>query len=77
MYIYSCTHKFLCTLLRRQTDPDVIKVCDAEAQVIETRAAASKNSTLSWAPLIDGTVLDEEPCPAATMPRPDPGAQAG
>ena len=77
MYIYSCTHKFLRTLLRRQTDPDVIKVCDAEAQVIETRAAASKNATRSSAPLTDGTVLDEEPCPAATMPRPDPGAQAG
>ena len=65
-----------CALLRRQTDPDAIKVYDAEAQVIETRAAAM-NATRSSAPLTDGTVLDEEPCPAGTMPRLDPGAQLG
>ena len=75
-HIYTCANISPCALLRRQTDPDVIKVYDAEAQVIKTRAAAM-NATRSSAPLADGTVLDEEPCPAGTMPRLDPGAQAG
>ena len=76
IHISILAQTYHCALLRRQTDPDVIKVYDAEAQVIETRAAAM-NATRSSAPLTDGTVLDEEPCPAGTMPRLDPGAQAG